>query len=209
MTVLVDTYLDVEYFKTEQNLDVLYVNGVAYSGNTGPDNVFVGAGDFITFSSDVSIGYFGFYICSSHRAFDDDYDYQDDEDDDANDDDSSRLQVNIIAAVFGGVFGGFCLLFILTVTCILCCRRRSNNDEHQSRQSDQDIMAAQNSHFTQSMPMAAMVYQQQQQQKLQPSYSQVDQNGDNNLMVATATVISQSAQPQPLLKTMDTSSQEI
>jgi hypothetical protein len=175
MTVLVDTYLDVEYFKTEQNLDVLYVNGVAYSGNNGPDNVFVRAGDSLTFTSDASISYFGFYICSSYRTFDDDYDYEDDEDDDANDDDSSRLQVNIIAAVFGGVFGGFCLLFILTVTCILCCRRKNNNDEHQSRQSDQDIMAAQNSPFAQSIQMATMVYQQQQEQKLQlqPSYSQV------------------------------------
>jgi len=66
-TIIVETdcVLEVKSFDTEAFYDNLNVNGVGYSGSTGPDGVFVEAGQEIEFSSDVSNTGSGFNICGS------------------------------------------------------------------------------------------------------------------------------------------------
>jgi hypothetical protein len=64
-TVLTSAYLDVLYFNLESIYDLLYVDGISYSGSSGPDNVYVSTGDSITFTSDANTEYQGFYICAT------------------------------------------------------------------------------------------------------------------------------------------------
>jgi hypothetical protein len=56
--------LSVTAFSTEQTYDALTVNGVQYSGTTGPGGVQVSAGSTITWATDSSAYYSGFEICS-------------------------------------------------------------------------------------------------------------------------------------------------
>jgi hypothetical protein len=55
--------LSVTAFSTEAGFDRLTVNGVQYSGTTGPDGVHVSAGSTITWTSDGSVRGAGFEIC--------------------------------------------------------------------------------------------------------------------------------------------------
>jgi hypothetical protein len=61
--------LSVTAFDTESGYDVLTVNGVQYSGTTGPGGVQVSAGSTITFTSDGGYEYSGFEICDFVGAF--------------------------------------------------------------------------------------------------------------------------------------------
>jgi len=65
INVETDCVLEVKSFDTEVNYDYLTVNGQGYSGSTGPDGVFVVAGQEIQFSSDGSFVGSGFNICGS------------------------------------------------------------------------------------------------------------------------------------------------
>jgi hypothetical protein len=56
--------LSVTAFDTESGYDKLTVNGVQYSGTTGPGGVQVSAGSTITWTSDSSTSRTGFEICS-------------------------------------------------------------------------------------------------------------------------------------------------
>jgi hypothetical protein len=57
--------LSVTAFSTEQTHDKLTVNGVQYSGTTGPGGVQVSAGSTITWTSDGSVTRTGFQICGT------------------------------------------------------------------------------------------------------------------------------------------------
>ena len=71
-----DVQLSVAFFETEAGYDPLTVNGVAYSGTSGPEGVSVTAGSTITFTSDSSLTKKGFEIClplgmRGHRLWED------------------------------------------------------------------------------------------------------------------------------------------
>jgi hypothetical protein len=57
--------LSVTAFNTESGYDNLIVNGVQYSGTTGPGGVQVVAGATITFTSDGSVAMTGFAVCGA------------------------------------------------------------------------------------------------------------------------------------------------
>jgi hypothetical protein len=57
--------LSVTAFSTESGYDRLTVNGVQYSGTSGPNGVQVAAGSTITFTSDGSVTSSGFEICGT------------------------------------------------------------------------------------------------------------------------------------------------
>lgn len=59
--------LSVTAFETEQGYDFLVVNGVQYSGTSGPANVQVLEGGTITFLSDDSDSRSGFEICGASQ----------------------------------------------------------------------------------------------------------------------------------------------
>jgi hypothetical protein len=59
------TRLSVTAFSTESSYDPLTVNGMPYSGTSGPDGVWVAAGTTITFTSDGSSTRSGFEICGA------------------------------------------------------------------------------------------------------------------------------------------------
>ena len=56
--------LSVTAFDTEVGWDKLTVNGVQYSGSTGPEGVQVAAGSTITWTSDDADFFSGFEICT-------------------------------------------------------------------------------------------------------------------------------------------------
>ena len=56
--------LSVVAFSTESRYDELIVNGVQYSGTTGPEGVQVAAGSTITWTSDDADFFSGFEICT-------------------------------------------------------------------------------------------------------------------------------------------------
>ena len=64
ITALEAVTLSVTAFSTEPRRDYLWVNGVRYSGTTGPNGVQVAAGSTITFTSGGSVTRTGFEICS-------------------------------------------------------------------------------------------------------------------------------------------------
>jgi len=55
--------LKVVKFSTEMCCDKLQIDGLMYSGDTGPDGLAITAGESLTFSSDSSITMSGFEIC--------------------------------------------------------------------------------------------------------------------------------------------------
>jgi len=61
--VLADCELEVHSFYTESVFDVLYVNGVSYSGTDGPNGVFVHNTEEIKFIADYTGTDLGFDIC--------------------------------------------------------------------------------------------------------------------------------------------------
>jgi hypothetical protein len=61
--------LSVTAFETEERYDWLEVNGVQYSGTSGPENVQVPEGGTVTFFSDDSESRSGFEICGSSTPF--------------------------------------------------------------------------------------------------------------------------------------------
>ena len=67
ITVNTATTLSVTTFDTESGYDHLTVNGVFYSGTSGPDGVQVAAGATITFTSDDFVTWTGFEICGTSR----------------------------------------------------------------------------------------------------------------------------------------------
>jgi len=60
----VDINATATRFHTESGFDILHVGGVAYSGNTGPTQVSMVAGQVFTWESDSSYGAEGFEICA-------------------------------------------------------------------------------------------------------------------------------------------------
>ena len=64
-SLAVGQLLSATAFDTESNYDLLVVNGVAYSGTSGPSGVVLGSA--FTWSSDVSFSYAGWEVCA-HAA---------------------------------------------------------------------------------------------------------------------------------------------
>ena len=62
---LQNVQLSVTAFNTEQGYDRLTVNGISYSGTTGPGGVVVAAGQDIVWISDHSVVATGFEICGA------------------------------------------------------------------------------------------------------------------------------------------------
>eukprot|EP00976_Prorocentrum_cordatum_P116078 1196111-Prorocentrum_minimum.AAC.2 len=60
-----DVVLSVTAFSTEADLDMLSVNGVQYSGTTGPEGVIVRAGLYMTWTTDLTRKDTGFEICAT------------------------------------------------------------------------------------------------------------------------------------------------
>merc|ERR1711871_291149 len=64
-TAMQSVYVSSTYFQTEATFDYLTINGVQYSGETGPFNVMMAPQSNMTWSSDGSVNNGGFTICAS------------------------------------------------------------------------------------------------------------------------------------------------
>lgn len=98
-----DIELEVLSFETEATYDYLWVNGVGYSGDIGPDGVFVEEGEEIHFSADFSNTDPGFNICGSPSTG-------------PSDSDSSW---------FGFIWFVLISAFVLICACVFFCKRIS------------------------------------------------------------------------------------